>query len=115
VVKDVLDAERLAKIRRGCEIAVREMVGRDPFRAGNRGSHRYSFGQTTAHFGLHDEWSVLIDPPPLMEIMEAIFGTTDFICASGAGGGDFNVPGSTEYQHLHSCVTASVHALCVTK
>ena len=32
-VKDVLDAERLAKIRRGCEIAVREMVGRDPDRS----------------------------------------------------------------------------------
>ena len=37
MIKDVLDAERLAKIRRGCEIAMREMVGRDPERAGNRG------------------------------------------------------------------------------
>ena len=43
MVKDVLDEERLAKIRRGCEIAIRELVGRDPERSGNRGSHRYSF------------------------------------------------------------------------
>ena len=34
--------------------------------------------------------------------MEAIFGTKDFVNTSGAGGGDFNTPGSTEYQHLHS-------------
>jgi hypothetical protein len=65
VVKDVLDKERLAKIRRGCEICIREMVGRDPDRRGNRGSHRYSFGGATAHFGLQDEWSVLLDPPPV--------------------------------------------------
>lgn len=102
MIKDVLDAERLAKIRRGCEMAIREMVGRDPYRAGNRGSHRYSFGGSTAYFGLQDEWSVLLDPPVLMEVMEAIFGTKDFVNTSGAGGGDFNTPGSTEYQHLHS-------------
>jgi hypothetical protein len=93
IIRDVLDTERLAKVRRGCEVAIREMVGRDPARAGNRGSHRYSFGAATAFFGLQDEWSVLLDPPVLMEVMEAIFG---------AGGGDFNTPGSTEYQHLHS-------------
>ena len=34
--------------------------------------------------------------------MEAIFGTKDFVNTSGVGGGDFNTPGSTEYQHLHS-------------
>ena len=98
VVKDVLDPERLATIRRGCEIAIREMVGRDPVRAGNRGSHRYSFGRAPAHFGLQDEWSVLLDPPAVLEIMECIFGTPDFVNTSGAGGGDFNTPGSTEYQ-----------------
>ena len=98
VVKDVLDAERLATIRRGCEIAIREMVGRDDGRVGNRGSHRYSFGAAPAHFGLQKHWSVLIDPPPLMEVMEAIFGTKDFVTNSGSGGGDFNIPGSVEYQ-----------------
>ena len=100
VVKDVLDAARLAKIRRGAEIAIREMVGRDPGRSGNRGSHRYSFGGAPAFFGLQDYWSVLKDPPAVVEIMEAIFGTKDFVCTEG--GGDFNTPGSVEYQHLHS-------------
>ena len=43
-VKDVLDAERLDKIRRGCEIAVREMVGRDPDRACAPGPHPHPAG-----------------------------------------------------------------------
>ena len=46
VIKDVLDEERLDRARRGCEIAIREMVGRDPHRVGNRGSHRC---EPTAH------------------------------------------------------------------
>ena len=74
VIRDVLDAPRLAKLRRGCEVVIREMVGRDPGHVGNRGSHRYSFGGSTAHFGLQDYWSVLLDPPAVMEIMEAILG-----------------------------------------
>ena len=99
MIKDVLDEERLARARRGCEIAIREMVGRDPERVGNRGSHRYSFGSSSAHFGCLDEWAALIDPPPLMEVLEAVFGSKDF-CSTGAGGGDYNTPGSVEYQHL---------------
>ena len=47
VIKDVLDEERLDRARRGCEIAIREMVGRDPHRVGNRGSHRCE--DSTAH------------------------------------------------------------------
>ena len=110
VIKDVLDEERLDRARRGCEIAIREMVGRDPHRVGNRGSHRCeptpqpmlsacaaaltelpsdSFGSSSAHFGLQDEWAAMIDPPPLMEVLEAVFGTKDF-CSTGAGGGDYN-------------------------
>jgi hypothetical protein len=100
IVKDVLDHERLAHIRRGAEIAIREMVGRDPERAGNRGSHRYSFGNAPSYFGLEDYWAALKDPPAVVEIMEQIFGTRDFVCREG--GGDFNTPGSVEYQHLHS-------------
>ena len=82
--------------------AIREMVGRDELRVGNRGSHRYSFGSAPASFGFQDYWSVLIDPPVLMEVMEAIFGTKEFVTNSGSGGGDYNVPGSVEYQNLHS-------------
>ena len=53
-------------------------------------------------FSLQDYWSVLIDPPVLMEVMAAIFGTKDFVTNSASGGGDYNVPGSVEYQNLHS-------------
>ena len=51
-----------------------------------------SFGAAPAHFGLQDFWSVLIDPPVLMEVMAAIFGTRDFVTNSGSGGGDYNIP-----------------------
>ena len=44
IVKNVLDAERLAKIRAGLEPVIRKVVELDPERLGNRGSHRYSFG-----------------------------------------------------------------------
>ena len=37
-----------------------------------------------------------------MEVMAAIFGTKDFVTNSASGGGDYNVPGSVEYQNLHS-------------
>jgi hypothetical protein len=92
VVKDVLDDERLATIRRGAEIAIREMVGRDPDRSGNRGSHRYSFGSAPAHFGLQEYWSVLIDPPVLSEVLTAVFGTPDYLTGSASSCGDYNVP-----------------------
>jgi hypothetical protein len=87
VVLDVLDERRLGTIRRGAEMAIREMVGRDKTRHGNRGSHRYSFGGAPASFGFQDYWGVLIDPPVLMEVMAAIFGTDDFVTNSGSGGG----------------------------
>ena len=45
-----------------------------------------------AHFGLQDYWAVLKDPPAVVEIMEQVFGTKDFVCREG--GGDFNTPGA---------------------
>ena len=57
-----------------------------------------SFGSSSAHFGLQDEWAAMIDPPPLMEVLEAIFGTKDF-CSTGAGGGDYN----SECTHCNAC------------
>ena len=112
VVKDVLDEQRLAKLRRGCEICIREMVGRDPLRVGNRGSHRYSFGQAPAHFGLQDEWSTMIDPPVLSEVLTEVFGTKDYVCVNGVVGGDYNVPGSVEYRALRPPLPASPSRRC---
>lgn len=92
----MLDNARLSKLRRGCEIVIREMVGRDPYRLGNRGSHRYSFGQAPAFFGRQDEWATMIDPPVLNEVLKAVFETDDYACVNGVVGGDYNCPGSTE-------------------
>ena len=112
MVEDVLDEQRLAKLRRGCEICIREMVGRDPLRVSNRGSHRYSFGQAPAHFGLQDEWSTMIDPPVLSEVLTEVFGTRDYVCVNGVVGGDYNVPGSVEYRALRPPLPASPSRCC---
>ena len=74
----------------------------DGTRSGNRGSHRYSFGSAPGFFEVQEEWSVLIDPPVLMECLNAIFQSPKWTYAHGAAsGGDFVLPGCTEYQVLH--------------
>ena len=65
LVKDVLNEERLERIRAGADIVVRGIVGNDPTMTSNRGSHRYSFGGTAAYYDQHDAWSALIEPPIL--------------------------------------------------
>jgi hypothetical protein len=106
LIKDVLDPERLEILRSGCDRTIRHMLAHDDNpanpRVGNRGSHRYSFGSAPAHFGCQHEWSVMIDPPVLDAVLTAIFESDQYILGSGlTSGGDFNVPGSVEYQHLH--------------
>ena len=98
-------AARLATIRAGLERVIRAMCALDPQRIGNRGSHRYSFGGAVGALGEEAAWSVLVDPPALMPVMAAIFGTEDFTC-DGVGGGDFVLPGATDFQHLHSVSAA---------
>ena len=106
MVSKVLDEQRLATIRRGCAETIREMVARDPQSAGNRGSHRYTFGTAPAHFGHQHEWATLIDPPRTLAVLSAIFGSDDFLQTASASGGDFVLPGCCEYQHLHACAAA---------
>ena len=99
MVSDALDNERLELLRRGCDHVIRKMIEQDPDRLGNRGSHRYSFGNSCAFFGCQKEFSVMIDPPVVLAVIEAIFGCRDF--RSNGYGGDFVLPGCVEYQHLH--------------
>eukprot|EP01052_Picozoa_sp_SAG31_P002905 SAG31_NODE_105_length_25008_cov_17.439399_18_plen_180_part_00 len=95
-VTGVLDAAAVATIKRGCARVVAAMA-----RADRRHRHRWSFGAGRRPWGLVEpEWSVLIDPPPLLEVLEKIFGGNDFYCAGC--GGDFVLPGCTEYQPLHT-------------
>jgi hypothetical protein len=43
--------------------------------------------------------ALLIDPPPVLAVLEAIYGSDEFRL-QGIGG-DFVLPGCTQYQHLH--------------
>ncbi len=95
VVRDVLNEEQLEFMRGGCDRM-------DKDRAGNRGSHRYSFGSSsiTGHLVHLPEWAMLIDLPTVTPIISAIFGSENYICRGG--GGDFCLPGAVDYQRLHS-------------
>ena len=44
VVRDVLTADQVKYLRRGCEREARALVSMDPNREGNRGRYRYSWG-----------------------------------------------------------------------
>ena len=63
---DVLNGEQTDFLARGCNEVVREIVALDNDHAGNRGSHRYSFGGSSlTRSQLHrPEWQMLLDIPP---------------------------------------------------
>ena len=109
-MKDVLDEARQAKIKEGCDTVIRRMVALDPARLGNRGSHRYSFGNAPAHFGCAANWATLIDPPAVLEVVEAIFESPLFTC-SGYGG-DYVLPGCVEFQQLHRVSRSMLFRCC---
>ena len=94
-IRDVLVGDQLDRIRMAADRVINDIIDKDPYRTGNRGHHRYSFGNQIHHF----EWCELVDLPPILSIVEAIWGNNNFIC-SGAGG-DFSLP-KAEIQPLHS-------------
>eukprot|EP01043_Picozoa_sp_COSAG02_P005023 COSAG02_NODE_134_length_34593_cov_43.594886_9_plen_311_part_00 len=66
-----------------------------------RARYRWSFGAGRRPWGLVEpEWAVLVDPPALMSVLTAIYGSDEFLCCGC--GGDFVLPGAVEYQNLHS-------------
>ena len=99
LVRDCLTPENLERVRAGATHTITNMVQLDPLRIGNRGSHRYCFANAFNHFGRMADWALLIDPPPVLAVLEAIWGSKDFRL-QGIGG-DFALPGCTQYQHLH--------------
>ena len=76
---------------------IRDILGKDKNRRGNRGS-RYSFGSASVTGQLLHEaaWAMLVDLPTLTPIISALFGSRDYILR-GAGG-DFCLPGASTYQ-----------------
>jgi len=105
-VKNVLTAEQLAVLRSGVDDVVATLIEADPTGEVGGGAgglpHRYSFGGTSAsrHMFHRPEWSQLIDLPTTTPILEAIFGSSEYL-VYGAGG-DLALPGAIEYQGLHS-------------
>ena len=102
VIKNALKKQELKKLKKGCDEVIREILALDKGRVGNRGSHRYSFGSSsiTGHIMHRTEWAMLLDLPTVTPILNAIFDSSEYIARGG--GGDFCLPGTTEYQHLHS-------------
>ena len=102
VVVDALAPQLLDSMRDACSQAIHEILSLDKHRVGNRGSHRYSFGSAskTGHMMHESAWAQLLDVPTVTPILTAIFDSADYIARGG--GGDFCLPGATEYQRLHS-------------
>ena len=101
-VRDALTADQVDWLNAGCEREIRNILALDKQRRGNRGSHRYSFGSAskTGQLLHHAEWAMLVDLPTVTPIIAAIWGAPTYLCNGGAG--DFCLPGTTEYQRLHS-------------
>jgi hypothetical protein len=102
VIRDALTVDQTAFLRSGVREVANEIVALDADRGGNRGSHRYSFGGSSATRSMlhRPEWQMLVDLPTVTPIVTAIFGSPDYLLRAASG--DFCLPGATEYQPLHS-------------
>ena len=102
VIRDALTAAQLDATQQACIREVETILAIDGTRGGNRGSHRYSFGGSskTNHMSHVPEWANLIDVPTVTPVIAGIFDSMEYFCRGG--GGDFCLPGTMRYQHLHS-------------
>ena len=90
-----LTEEQLAFAQEGARRVVAEQYASTPFEEANRGFARYSFGSQVHH----PEWSMLVDLPTVLPLLDAIWNGDDYTCSGG--GGDYSHPGA-QIQHLHS-------------
>lgn len=104
VIANVLNSEQTEILRNGCDEVVSEILALDHGRAGNRGSHRYSFGGSSlTRSQLHrPAWQMLLDIQTVTDTVTAIFQSSDYVLRAASG--DFCLPGAVEYQPLHSDV-----------
>lgn len=102
VVGNVLNPEQIEILAAGCSEVVKEVIGLDAERKGNRGSHRYSFGGSSlTRSQLHrPAWQMLLDIEPVTRLLTAIFASPDYILRAASG--DFCLPGAVDYQRLHA-------------
>ena len=94
-IGDALDPEELAFAQSGAARVIARQMAETPLEQANRGHARYSFGPQLHH----PEWVQLVELATVLPILEAIWGSRDFICSGG--GGDYSAPGAKE-QHLHA-------------
>ncbi|WP_309604694.1 phytanoyl-CoA dioxygenase family protein [Phenylobacterium sp.] len=104
VIADALNDEQVEILATGCHEVAAEILALDKDRAGNRGSHRYSFGGSSlTRSQLHrPEWQMLLDIALVTDVVTAIFESPDYVLRAASG--DFCLPGAVEYQPLHSDV-----------
>ena len=104
VIENVLAADQIAQLNEGCSQVIDEVLALDPEHAGNRGAGRYSFGGCSlTRSQLHrDAWQMLLELGAVTHLLDALFGSTHY--ALRAASGDFCLPGTLEYQRLHSDV-----------
>ena len=104
VIGNVLNTEQTDFLKKGCDDVIDEIVALDSDHAGNRGSHRYSFGGSSlTRSQLHrPEWQMLLDIPAVTTLLTAFFGSPHYTLRAGSG--DFCLPGAVDYQRLHSDV-----------
>jgi hypothetical protein len=108
VVRDLLDADRLAAFRKASARVLQAILdipgfgGRRYVTESGRLPHRYSYGTSSASRQLlHEpEWASMVDLPTTTPLLSAFFGGDDYWVV-GAGG-DLCLPGAIEYQTLHS-------------
>ncbi len=110
VVADVLNGEQVEILADGCREVIDEVIALDRDNAGNRGSHRYSFGGSSmTRSQLHrPAWQMLLQIPTVTDLVTAIFGSPNYILRAASG--DFCLPGAVEYQRLHADVRDWVSA-----
>ena len=109
VVKDLLNAEQLARWRAG----MRRSTARHPLYTGTGETENIQPKQDGSHTAiatvplpLQDRcctipaWASMIDLPTTTPIVTEIFGSSDY--RVWGSGGDLCLPGAVEYQHLHS-------------
>mgnify|MGYP006278117205 CR=1 FL=1 len=94
-ISGALSDDQLKFIQSGAYRVVEEQQRETAFDDANRGYARYSYGQQIQN----PEWQMLVDLPKTLPILDAIFGSQEYI--SSGGGGDYSHPGA-EIQFLHS-------------
>ena len=104
VIRDALNDEQLECLRAGVNEAVQEITALDPEGKGNRGRGRYSFGGSSlTRSQLHrPAWQMLLSVEPMLAVLDVLFGSPDYVLRAASG--DFCMPGTKDYQRLHSDV-----------